>query len=180
MYAKTSDRLLERHAKRSRGARLEVRTSMSTANTHDRQALIARAAYLRAEKRGFQGGDPVEDWLAAEAEIDTQLRAEREKEERRDFRRYTDGLREQIDTATVRLEELRDRASALRGEARQDWQRSVEEIKDRRDALETKLAELRKKGRKKRDELKQQAEQVLAELKRSLDKLHALSRDKRP
>jgi uncharacterized coiled-coil DUF342 family protein len=152
---------------------------MSSADTNDRHALIARAAYLRAEKRGFQGGDPVEDWLAAEAEVDTRLRSEREKEERRDFRRYTDGLRDQIDTASMRLEELRDRATALRGEAHQEWQRSVEEIGERRDALEKKLAELRKKGRKKRDELKQQAEQVLAELKRALDKLHGSSRDER-
>jgi uncharacterized coiled-coil DUF342 family protein len=151
---------------------------MSSANTNDRRELIAQAAYLRAEKRGFQGGDPVEDWLAAEAEVEARLRAEREKEERRDFRRYTEGLREQIDTATLRLEELRDRASALRGEARQEWQRGVDEIKERRDALEQKLAELRKKGRKKRDELKRQADEVLAELKRALEKLHASIRDR--
>jgi hypothetical protein len=33
------------------------------------QAMIARAAYLRAEKRGFEPGHEEEDWLAAEAEI---------------------------------------------------------------------------------------------------------------
>jgi DUF2934 family protein len=32
-------------------------------------AMISRAAYLRAEQRGFQPGHEVEDWLAAEAEI---------------------------------------------------------------------------------------------------------------
>jgi hypothetical protein len=35
----------------------------------DLQALIARAAYLRAEKRGFAPGHEEEDWLAAEAEV---------------------------------------------------------------------------------------------------------------
>ena len=30
---------------------------------------IAVAAYFHAEHRGFNGGDPVKDWLAAEAEI---------------------------------------------------------------------------------------------------------------
>jgi len=30
---------------------------------------IAVAAYFHAEHRGFNGGDPMEDWLAAEAEI---------------------------------------------------------------------------------------------------------------
>src|SRR3569833_1076365 len=35
--------------------------------------LFALAAYLRAEQRGFMGGDPVADWLEAEAEIDSRL-----------------------------------------------------------------------------------------------------------
>jgi hypothetical protein len=35
--------------------------------------MIAEAAYLRAERRGFVIGDPLEDWLAAEQEIDTLL-----------------------------------------------------------------------------------------------------------
>ena len=35
--------------------------------------MIEEAAYYRAEKRGFSGGDPVADWLAAEAEIDALL-----------------------------------------------------------------------------------------------------------
>src|SRR5882672_8916012 len=35
-----------------------------------RREQIALAAYYRAERRGFQGGSPLDDWLAAEAEID--------------------------------------------------------------------------------------------------------------
>jgi hypothetical protein len=35
-----------------------------------REALIATAAYYRAEKRGFAAGYEDEDWLAAEREID--------------------------------------------------------------------------------------------------------------
>ncbi len=38
----------------------------------DRHQMIQEAAYFRAEKRYFFGGDPVEDWLAAETEIETQ------------------------------------------------------------------------------------------------------------
>lgn len=40
------------------------------ANGEDRHNMIATAAYYRAERRGFNGGDETEDWLAAEAEID--------------------------------------------------------------------------------------------------------------
>jgi hypothetical protein len=39
----------------------------------DRQASIARAAYLRSLSRGFQPGFELEDWLAAEAEVDQRL-----------------------------------------------------------------------------------------------------------
>ena len=38
-----------------------------------RAALIAEAAYFRAEKRGFSPGHETEDWLAAEAEVDARL-----------------------------------------------------------------------------------------------------------
>jgi hypothetical protein len=40
-----------------------------------RRALIAEAAYFRASCRGFRGGSNLEDWLAAEAEIDAMLEA---------------------------------------------------------------------------------------------------------
>jgi hypothetical protein len=38
-----------------------------------RRALIAEVAYYRAERRGFEPGHEVEDWLSAEAEVDTAL-----------------------------------------------------------------------------------------------------------
>jgi hypothetical protein len=39
--------------------------------------MIAEAAYLRAERRGFTGGHEKEreDWAAAEAEVDALLKA---------------------------------------------------------------------------------------------------------
>lgn len=37
--------------------------------------MIAEAAYLRAERRGFSPGYEIEDWLAAEKEIDALLLA---------------------------------------------------------------------------------------------------------
>ena len=44
---------------------------------HERDAMIAEAAYYRAEARGFEAGPELEDWLAAEREIDLLLEAER-------------------------------------------------------------------------------------------------------
>ena len=42
----------------------------------ERRKLIAEAAYLRAERRGFRGGSPEQDWLDAEAEVDRALAGE--------------------------------------------------------------------------------------------------------
>jgi hypothetical protein len=39
----------------------------------DRYRLIAEAAYYRAEQRGFAPGAELDDWLAAEVEVDTLL-----------------------------------------------------------------------------------------------------------
>ncbi|MGB6486084.1 MAG: DUF2934 domain-containing protein [Steroidobacteraceae bacterium] len=46
-----------------------------TVSEDARRAMIAEAAYLRAERRGFAAGCEEEDWLAAEAEVDALLRA---------------------------------------------------------------------------------------------------------
>ena len=39
----------------------------------DRYERIAEAAYLRAERRGFEPGHELEDWLAAEQEVEALL-----------------------------------------------------------------------------------------------------------
>ena len=44
-----------------------------------REELVAEAAYERARRREFRGGNPVDDWLEAEAEIDAMLREAAEK-----------------------------------------------------------------------------------------------------
>ena len=48
----------------------EVRPGPGPAvSAHERQMLIARAAYFRAEKRGFAPGCELQDWVEAEAEV---------------------------------------------------------------------------------------------------------------
>jgi hypothetical protein len=42
-----------------------------------RRSMIAKAAYLRAERRGFLPGFEEEDWLTAEQEVDARLSAGR-------------------------------------------------------------------------------------------------------
>jgi len=44
-------------------------------SAEERYKMIARLAYLRAEKRGFAPGHELDDWLRAESEVDQRLRA---------------------------------------------------------------------------------------------------------
>jgi Protein of unknown function (DUF2934) len=64
-------------AARSKRAPSAVTTATATPATpidQDlRRALIAKAAYYRAEHRGFGAGCEADDWLAAEMEVDTAL-----------------------------------------------------------------------------------------------------------
>lgn len=46
------------------------------AHAVDREQKVRQAAYFRAERRGFLGGSPEQDWLAAEAEVDETLASE--------------------------------------------------------------------------------------------------------
>jgi hypothetical protein len=62
--------------KRAPRKRVASPVGVATPNFVDPQqrgALIARAAYFRAMHRGFAPGNELEDWLAAEAEVDAEL-----------------------------------------------------------------------------------------------------------
>lgn len=53
-----------------------INVTVTARHHEDRHASIAKAAYFRAEMRGFAPGHEVEDWLAAEEEVDQRLLGE--------------------------------------------------------------------------------------------------------
>lgn len=57
----------------------------------ERERRIREAAYYHAEQHAFDGGDPVADWLAAEAEVDALLASERKTVERKTVERKSAG-----------------------------------------------------------------------------------------
>ena len=65
----TTARKTVTRAKKPVAAKSKAATA-KTVTPEERWRMVAEAAYLRAEKRGFSGGNPTDDWLAAEAEID--------------------------------------------------------------------------------------------------------------
>jgi hypothetical protein len=48
---------------------MPMAASVSVSAQVDREQLIAQEAYLRAERRGFEPGHEVEDWLEAERTV---------------------------------------------------------------------------------------------------------------
>jgi hypothetical protein len=48
-------------------------TVAAAVSADERRGMIAKAAYLRGERRGFAQGGEKDDWLAAEQEIDALL-----------------------------------------------------------------------------------------------------------
>lgn len=76
MKSATHSRKPSTAKRRARGepkARAATPVRRATASPDERRAMIAQAAYYRAERRGFAPGGELQDWLEAEAEIDRSL-----------------------------------------------------------------------------------------------------------
>lgn len=96
----------------------------------ERRRIVAEMAYFRAERRGFRGGDPLEDWLAAEAEVERMLgpgQGQREEElsaykkvyeqvrhrlERVQGRIHADTLKKALEQATADVKEAGEHAAS--------------------------------------------------------------------
>jgi hypothetical protein len=53
---------------------LESEQSASSIDPGIRQQLVAAEAYFLAERRGFAGGNELEDWVAAERVVDSRIK----------------------------------------------------------------------------------------------------------
>jgi hypothetical protein len=69
----TADKPEKLPARRS-SARSAVAPANSEVPPDERHRMIAEAAYHRAQQRGFTNGDPLQDWLDAEAQLEMQIK----------------------------------------------------------------------------------------------------------
>jgi len=53
-----------------------MKTDPCRISQDEKQRMIANAAYFRAVRRGLGNTDPVEDWLAAETEIENAIKSD--------------------------------------------------------------------------------------------------------
>jgi uncharacterized protein (DUF3084 family) len=124
---------------------------LSGAAAERRQSMIREAAYFRAERRGFVGGNPVNDWLEAEAEIDRML-----GDETGDA--GAPGHIEQFEAQLAALDqEMRRLVSKAReagSEIRTEIEGELEKLWPLRANAEEKLGELRERSAEAWDEMK--------------------------
>jgi len=71
--AKTSERPAEVKVRAAAASGVAAATNGAELSPEERHRLIAEAAYYLAEQRNFMGGDPVQDWLAAEIDVAIRL-----------------------------------------------------------------------------------------------------------
>jgi predicted nucleic acid-binding Zn-ribbon protein len=122
-----------------------------------RQQMIAEAAYLRAEGRGFTDGDPFLDWLDAEREIDALLNVPKAEN-------WVKQLESQLSTGRDRLATMRQGIASKGKAARAELKKDLEKLDEKLDSFETKLRELRARGAKVTHRARQQAEKAWDEI----------------
>lgn len=71
--SKTMSVMPAKSGQSSREATAGNTNTLTTISQEERYKMIAQTAYFRAESRGFHGGDPTQDWLIAEQEVDLYL-----------------------------------------------------------------------------------------------------------
>lgn len=139
-------------------------SSLRRVSAGQRRQMIAEAAYFRAEKRGFNAGDPLEDWYEAEREVDERLR-QLESED------PLAGFDDLLAMAAKRLSALKRTVRTLSAEARAERQRDAERLAELREALRPQLDELRERGAEAAERVRQHAEEIGAEITQLLRKL---------
>src|SRR5690606_36623611 len=129
-----------------------------------RRQLIAEGAYFRAERRGFTGGDPVNDWLEAESELDARLHKTGDKD-------LLAELDERLAAANVRLSAFRKKLSGMTPEVRGEWTHEVEKLGSLCDKLQKRLEELRARDEHTSRKAKNQADKIWNEISDVIDRV---------
>jgi len=121
-----------------------------------RQKMIEEAAYFRAQRRGFVGGDAVSDWLEAEAEVDRMLEQGAAGGDSGE-----PGPIEQFEAQLAALDQemrrLMGKAREAGSEIRTEIEVELEKLRPLRANAEEKLGELRERSAEAWDEMKKGA-----------------------
>ena len=141
-------------------------SSQRKVTSSQRQEMIAEAAYFKAERRRFDGGDAVRDWCEAEAEIDARLLQLEDGQ-------LVERIEEALESTARRLAAVRRKVVRLSSEARGEWERDLDRLAALRDTLKPKLVELKEQGERAGRIVREQAEKIRDEIAEVLQRLEA-------
>ncbi|WP_157662670.1 DUF2934 domain-containing protein [Sulfuriferula sp. AH1] len=136
--------------------------------------MIAKAAYFRAEKRGFVSGDTAQDWLEAEAEIDRVLQTPKRTAKASPTalkQAFQQELETQIHEWDLRIADLKVKAQGARADLRADYEKQFEILTKKRDAVQAKMQELGARVGDVWEDLKGGTEKAWDEMQRTLDQI---------
>lgn len=138
-----------------------------------RYQMIAEAAYFRAEKHGFAGGDVAHDWLEAEVEIDRMLQqpSESGKEGVTTKQVFQQKLETQLKEWDAKFDALKAKAQEARAEIRADVEKQIEALAGKRAAAQAKILELRQRTEDTWEDLKTGAEKIWEEMHEALERI---------
>jgi hypothetical protein len=137
-----------------------------------RYQMIAEAAYFRAEKRGFVGGDVAQDWQEAEAEIDLIFHQQLEpgKESMITKQAFQQKLEMQLKEWDAKFDKLKAMAKKAKAEIRADIKEQIVALTSKRAAAHAKILELGQHTEDTWEELRTGAEKMWGEMHEGLDR----------
>ena len=133
----------------------------------ERRHMIAEAAYFRAKARGFTGGDPAADWLAAESDIERQLNGHGSES-------WLKSLEAQKVAGKQKLAAMKTTVAGKRKAVKAELKKDVEKLDDLLDTFEEKLEALKERGEKATKKARNQAEKIGEEISELVQRLGRL------
>lgn len=132
-----------------------------------RHRMIQEAAYFRAERRDFRGGDPLADWLEAEREIDRRLSAQQDASRLGTIEQFE----KQLTAFEQALQRLMSRAREMSGEARTHLDSERDSQEPREAGAEERLDDLLRRSDEAWDQLKKGVHSARHELNQVLNSI---------
>lgn len=154
----------------SRSEASSTPTPQATPITREqRYQMIAEAAYFRAQRQGFCG-NPAQDWLEAEVEIDQLLlqSGQAELSPKQIFQKKLETQLQELDTL---LDNLKLQASLGKAELRTELEKQLELLGQKRSAAQAKLNELSRRTEGAWEDLKGGAEKTWEDMRQTLNQI---------
>lgn len=136
-----------------------------------RYHMVAEAAYFIAERRSFNGGDPAQDWLEAEAEVERILQSGGKASGMTPKQAFQTALEAQLKELDARLEELKLKSSLAKLELRSEYEKQLEMLSSKRAIAQSKLNELRQRAEGAWEDLRGGTEKAWEDMREALDRL---------